>query len=622
MKLGKKLRLTYTGLVIVAVAIVLVLVIENAQRDLKEKIGNDLQAVAKLEALSITEFINIRIAKIRFVSRNPVFRGKSTVAMSDYLADIKRADSAYEELVVMDLQGEIIATTNPEFLGSGTVERKTLIDNVSRQAAGGDIGNEPFFSFAIPADKEEMLSALIARPVVSQDKKMIRVLMARVLLEDLLQLQEYQEVQEIGGKQAYAIDSQSTMIISQEEKSQVFTPLVYLQNKPPFLEGRKQKNRGYTIFKTTKKGVILVGYADLPDLGKGQQSGWVVLSMAPKREVFAPAIRLRNKVIILGIMTVLIAWVLALFVAKGITRPIRKLVKVTDLIAKGELTQRANIKQNDEVGDLARSFNKMTDKLNDVIALRDQEILDRKNVEEQLKEEMEEKTIFIDMISNEFRTPLTAIREGIKGVLAETSQKLDERQIGILELAKRSGESLSGLVHDIMEYHQLSEAMEELDLQGNDINEIIKEVHAEMLPLLAEKRDIKFLMNLEDSIPSASFDKDRIKLVVANLINSSIFFAEQGSITVSTGREGENAIKVTVKDTGTFISEEDLPKLFDRYEDAGKLRDKRAGGTGLGLSISKKIIDRHNGKIWVESGKDTGTVFYFILPIEERRTRK
>jgi len=344
--------------------------------------------------------------------------------------------------------------------------------------------------------------------------------------------------------------------------------------------------------------------------------------MAPKREVFAPAIRLRNKVIILGIMTVLIAWVLALFVAKGITRPIRKLVKVTDLIAKGELTQRANIKQNDEVGDLARSFNKMTDKLNDVIALRDQEILDRKNVEEQLKEEMEEKTIFIDMISNEFRTPLTASREGIKGVLAETSQKLDERQIGILELAKRSGESLSGLVHDIMEYHQLSEAMEELDLQGNDINEIIKEVHAEMLPLLAEKRDIKFLMNLEDSIPSASFDKDRIKLVVANLINSSIFFAEQGSITVSTGREGENAIKVTVKDTGTFISEEDLPKLFDRYEDAGKLRDKRAGGTGLGLSISKKIIDRHNGKIWVESGKDTGTVFYFILPIEERRTRK
>lgn len=621
MKLGTKLRLSYVGLVIVAVVIVLGLVIENAQRELKEKIGHDLETVASIDAESIQDYIKGRIGKLRFVAKNPVFRGSDTISMADYLRDTKRSDTAYEEIVVIDEKGDVLATTDPEKALTRDLSRADLVYELRQPYVKAKTGGDVFFDFVVPKKEKEALGALVAVPVVSKDNTLSKIVMAKIFLVDLLKLDMLEEDIEFGGREAYAVDSPSTMIISQEGKAQVFTPRVFLQKNPAFLRDKRENASGYTVFRATEKGVILAGYSYLDILGKGQEKGWAVISMAPKKEVFSPAIRLRNKVIAVGIIAVFIAWILAVFISQGISRPIRKLVKVTDLIAKGDLTQRAGIKQKDEVGDLGRSFNKMTDKLNDAIALRDQEILERKNAEEQLKEEMEEKSRFIDMISNEFRTPLTAIREGMKIVLADAGERLNEKERGLIDLARRSGESLSSLVHDIMEYHQLSEELEELVLKENDINEAVKEVHAETIPLLAEKREIKFRMDLQQPIPNATFDRERIKLVLANIVNSSILLSDRGVITVKTEKEGENAIKVTIKDTGTFMGKDEIADLFDRYADAGKIRDKKAGGSGLGLSISKKIIDRHNGKIWVESSEDKGTSFYVVLPIKERRTR-
>jgi signal transduction histidine kinase len=341
--------------------------------------------------------------------------------------------------------------------------------------------------------------------------------------------------------------------------------------------------------------------------------------MVPQKEVFSPAVRLRNKMIVLGIIAIAVAWIVSVFVARGISRPVIKLADVTDKIAKGDLSQRANIDLSDEVGDLARSFNKMTDELNSAIAARDQEIIERKNAEERLKEEMEAKAKFISMISYEFKPSLTSIREGVKLVLDELSGKLGDRPKSLLELAKKSGENLSHLVQDILDFHKLESDKAEFKMADNDINEIVLEVQKAMAPLLAEKKEVELFADTDGKIPKAKLDRDKIALVLTNIVNIAIRSTQKGSVAIKTAMEGENALRVSVKDSGPGIKEEDLPGLFDKYDQPGKNKDKEAGGTGLGLAISKEIIDRHNGKIWAESEAGKGTTFNFVIPIEERR---
>jgi len=261
----------------------------------------------------------------------------------------------------------------------------------------------------------------------------------------------------------------------------------------------------------------------------------------------------------------------------------------------------------------------MTDKLNLAIVTRDLEILVRKNAEEKLKEEMEDKSRFISLISYEFKSSLTVIREGMSIVLSEVEEKINDKQLRLLGLAKRCAESLTHLIRDIVDYHKIETEEAEFKMEPNDINEVVADVAKAVAPLLAEKKEVEFVVEPDNELPKARFDKEKITLVLTNIINIALNFTEKGSVTVTTVREGDNAVRVLVKDTSLGIKKEDLPRLFDKFEPAGKNRDKKAGGTGLGLSISKEIIKKHRGKIWAESEEGEGATFNLVLPIEERR---
>ena len=125
---------------------------------------------------------------------------------------------------------------------------------------------------------------------------------------------------------------------------------------------------------------------------------------------------------------------------------------------------------------------------------------------------------------------------------------------------------------------------------------------------------MSFILKLDEGLPRVKFDKDKIIQVLTNLVNNAIKFTEKGDITI-TSSQGNNFVRVSVKDTGPGIKAEDLPRLFRRFSQLGR----KPGGTGLGLAISKEIIEMHRGKIGAESELDKGTTFHFILPVKERR---
>jgi signal transduction histidine kinase len=125
------------------------------------------------------------------------------------------------------------------------------------------------------------------------------------------------------------------------------------------------------------------------------------------------------------------------------------------------------------------------------------------------------------------------------------------------------------------------------------------------------------LLELDDSLPEIGFDSDKITQVLTNLISNAMNFTKKGNIVIETSKK-DGTIHVSVSDTGCGIKKKDLPRVFDRFEQLAIGGERKTGGTGLGLSISKEIIERHNGKIWLESKFGKGSKFTFILPIHSR----
>jgi len=237
------------------------------------------------------------------------------------------------------------------------------------------------------------------------------------------------------------------------------------------------------------------------------------------------------------------------------------------------------------------------------------DITERRNMAEQ-------KENFVNMLSHEIRTPLTVFKEAISIMLKGGVGSVNEEQKEILVASKNNINRLTRLINQVLDFQKMDFGMMHYDFSENDINRVIGDICKDMAHLVNAK-GLKLVLKLDNKLPRAIFDRDKIIEVITNLVSNAINFTEKGDITVTTSLH-DNLIKVSVEDMGIGIKKENMPKLFQRFVQL----DRRPGGTGLGLAISKEIVDRHKGKIWAESppeGKGeelkNGTVFHFVLPV-------
>ena len=246
-----------------------------------------------------------------------------------------------------------------------------------------------------------------------------------------------------------------------------------------------------------------------------------------------------------------------------------------------------------------------------VIAIDD--ITDRKNAEEKLKETMEIKSQFISTVSHELRTPLGCMKEGIGIVLDGIAGQINDQQRKFLDIAKRNINRLAALINDVLDFQKLEAGRMRLNPQENNIREVVEEVYQTMLSW-AKTKDIDFSLEFDDNLPKAIFDNDKIIQVLTNLVNNAIKFTpEKGKITVCVIRQGEELV-IRVSDTGMGIPKEALPKIFEHFYRVQR-PGKETQGTGLGLAIVNKIVMMHGGRIEVESEVDKGTTVIVFLPL-------
>ena len=136
-----------------------------------------------------------------------------------------------------------------------------------------------------------------------------------------------------------------------------------------------------------------------------------------------------------------------------------------------------------------------------------------------------------------------------------------------------------------------------------------------------ENKNLRLKLALQKDLPEVELDRDKIVQVLTNFLQNAIKFTLQGGVTV-TSSVSSQGVRVSVKDTGIGIQKKDIPKLFRKFGQLESAKLIAPGGTGLGLAISKRIVERHHGKIEMESEYTKGSVFSFTLPLEQPKLAK
>jgi two-component system phosphate regulon sensor histidine kinase PhoR len=216
----------------------------------------------------------------------------------------------------------------------------------------------------------------------------------------------------------------------------------------------------------------------------------------------------------------------------------------------------------------------------------------------------------IGNISHELRTPIAGIK-----AMAETLQSgaIDDEKAAkdFLNRIESEADRLTQMVSELTQLSRIESGQAELKMEPIDLNGLATEVIAQLTPL-AERQQVKLVIQPAPDLPPVPADKDRIKQTVINLVHNAIKFNRPGGkVTIATGY-GAKSVTLSVTDTGIGISQDDLPHVFERFYKVDKARS--GGGSGLGLAIAKHTIQAHGGDIRAQSEEGKGSTFTFSLP--------
>jgi len=302
--------------------------------------------------------------------------------------------------------------------------------------------------------------------------------------------------------------------------------------------------------------------------------------------------------IVMGILFIIISIFIPFIINRQIVRPINELVETTKEVEKGNFKIRTNIKTKDDLEELGNLFNRTIN----VLEERDRE---HKQLEKA-------KTEFLSITSHELRSPMTPMRAQLQMLEQGYFGKLNNKQLGSLDIVLRNTERLDKIIVDFLEISRIEAARLKFRFIKTDLTKHIKRVIEEARSIAPEK-NIKFIVNI-DKLPVISVDPDRVMQVLRNLLTNAVKFCTLNcKIEISVKRQ-DNGLLFEVKDNGIGMTQDTQSRIFEPFFQGEQTIYREHSGTGLGLAISKGIVESQNGKIWVKSEKAKGSTFLFTIP--------
>ncbi|MCK5197815.1 MAG: HAMP domain-containing protein, partial [Spirochaetales bacterium] len=345
-----------------------------------------------------------------------------------------------------------------------------------------------------------------------------------------------------------------------------------------------------TVVKLPENTGIPVYNGNNSEIGKIFAGSMIGSKLLPVQEAFLASVQ--RAILLASIIVILITFVISYFLVKHITSPIRALYKASDLIAKGDLDVRVNIKRKDELGELATGFNSMTKSLQ--------------------KAENWKRQIIADS-AHELRTPVSLI-QGHLEMMLEGVYPIDRE--GIKTIFNETV-LLTSLISELQELSSVEAGQTTLVMEKLDLGEVVDSIGKTFKARLDEK-NIAFNIEMDSNLPEVVGDRQKLYQVLLNVVSNSLKFTQSGGlITISAMYDRPSAlVLLAVEDSGPGIAAEERSKIFDRFYRIDKHRNRDSGGSGLGLAISREIIGRHGGTLKaVDPLSGKGTRILITLPV-------
>lgn len=390
-------------------------------------------------------------------------------------------------------------------------------------------------------------------------------------------------------------------------------------SKPMHAALTGESSTGLTIDESKKE--VLAVWRHISPLRLG------IVSKVDKDEAYQPIYRLRKTVILsLGLLLIL-GTVFASVLARSFAGPLEQFIRVTQLIATGQLNERVPTQEIAELNSLARSFNFMAGSIEEQQGLLEARVREKtkdlQTANDQLSKAKEEaeaasraKSDFLANMSHEIRTPMNAILGLTELVLATP---LKEEQKDFLRKVYTSSRALLFILNDVLDYSKIEAGKLNVDSVPMSIALLMKDSQ-DLFSAQISQKGLIWSLDIDPGIPPEVLgDSLRISQVLNNLIGNAIKFTHKGNIKVNVKSKplanGMHEIHFTVFDTGIGLSQTQMDSLFSAFAQADNSITRKYGGTGLGLSICSKLVKMMGGNISVRSWEGKGSEFTFFIPL-------
>ena len=289
-----------------------------------------------------------------------------------------------------------------------------------------------------------------------------------------------------------------------------------------------------------------------------------------------------------ALVGMVIALLLGIILSRTLTRPIRELTRATHAVSEGDLSQQVPVRSRDELGELARAFNKMSAELSRSINARKQMTAD---------------------IAHELRTPLSLIlghAEAVHdGVLPPSTDNF--------EIIREEATRLEHLINDLRTLSLADAGELSMQVETIEPERLIHEVTG-LYQYQGQRKNITFELEIAPKLPLIEVDPGRITQVLTNILDNALRHTPEGGRIIFAAREVENMVELSVQDSGSGLNIEDADRIFERLYRADPSRFRDDGGSGLGLAIAKSIVQANGGQISAESAPGSGLKIKIRLP--------
>lgn len=623
----QKVWLSILSIIVILVLMGSIITFGNLQKVSRQKTQEHLDSVSELKMRMLDDYQDRSQEALISLSEDiaKMDRPLADIGSRSYIDMLREYGSreGFEEIFVMDREGIIVFSTDPSQVGKIRRSEKYLRS-----------GLKSAYVSSYHYDLEDNEPAVVISAPIEKGNASIGVVAGKLDLSAVNSiLTERRGLGDTG--ETYLVDGLNYMVTPSRFRDDTSH---FVQVKSVPIQRCLEKEEGSGVFRDYRDVEVFSDYVWLESLKV------CLITEIDLSEVYSDYYEARNVYIVSVVLLVAIFSIFAIHFGDELVAPIVTLRDAMMRFSKGHPARLKSTGRRDEIGELFRSFKSLVKEIeisrkklenaNKTLEMRVEQrtrqykekakeaedsrlallnmMEDLVKANEDLKELDKAKSNFLNIVSHELKTPLTAIIAHLS-LLSDSKFKKEEQSS--LDAISRNASTLRMLIENILEIARIEADRFELNPEKIDIRKAIGDAVGN-LKVLADRKGLKLKVHISSRLPKYIYtDPARFREVMNNLLSNAIKFTDKGSIKVDAMRD-KKFMKVKVKDTGIGIPKKKMRQLFEKFYQVDASLGRRYGGSGLGLSITKQLVELQGGTVDVKSAEGKGSEFSFRLPLK------